>query len=261
MVRFYAKMDGITRHLESVSLDKPTPPTNVSPITWSGPADAIQADVGLTHFAHIPPAATTATPAPLVVMVHGFAGDEASMWIFKQTVPAGVAIITPRAPLTLDEGGFMWFRYDRKRLQPQDDSIEAALEQFTRFLDRLPVHYPVDPTQLVLMGFSQGAMICNHFVIRNPDRVLGVASLAGAVPLPPQNPRSNQLGGVPVFVAHGLRDEVIPVNQGRLTHRIFSALGADVTYGEYPAGHKLHTDGIKALKQWVTQFFLTNGRE
>jgi phospholipase/carboxylesterase len=193
-------------------------------------------------------------------MAHGFAGDESSMWIFKQTIPTGVAIITPRAPLTPDDGGFMWFRYDRKRLQPQEDSLAAALEQLTHFLDRLPAHYPVDPTRLVLMGFSQGAMMCNHFVIHNPDRVLGVASLAGAVPLPPQNPRSNQLGGVPVFVAHGLRDDVIPVNQGRLTHRIFSALGADVTYGEYPAAHKLHIDGIKALKQWLARFFSTNGK-
>lgn len=241
-------------------MDKPTPPANVDPIIWVSPEDDVQIDVGLIHFAHIPPAASPAAPAPLVVMVHGFAGDEASMWIFKQTIPADVAIITPRAPLALDEGGNMWFRYDRKRLQPQVESLEAAQAQLEHFLERLPVHYPVDPTQLVLMGFSQGAMMCNHFVINNPDRVLGVASLAGAVPLPPQNPQSNQLGGVPVFVAHGLRDDVIPVNQGRLTHRIFTALGADVTYGEYPAAHKLHTDGIKALKQWLARFFPTNGR-
>lgn len=239
---------------------QPAPPANVDPITWVGPDDDVQADVGLTHFAHIPPAATSAAPAPLVVMVHGFAGDESSMWIFRQTIPAGVAIITPRAPLTPDDGGFMWFRYDRKRLQPQEESLQAALDRLTHFLDRLPVHYPIDPLSLVLVGFSQGAMMCNHFVINNPDQVLGVASLAGAVPLPPQNPRSNRLSGVPVFVAHGLRDDVIPVNQGRLTHRIFSALGADVTYGEYPAAHKLHIDGIKALKQWMVRFFPANGR-
>ncbi len=240
---------------------KPTLPANVSPLSWAGPDDARFSDMGLVHCAHIHPAASAAAPAPLVVMVHGFAGDETSMWIFRQTIPAGVAIITPRAPLPLDEGGYMWFRYDRKRLQPQIESLADAQQQLSLFLERLPAHYPVDPTQLVLMGFSQGAMMCNHFIINNPDRALGVASLAGAVPLPPQNPHANQLGGVPVFVAHGLRDDVIPVNQGRLAHRVFSALGADVTYGEYPAAHKLHTDGIKALKLWLGRFFPANGRE
>jgi predicted esterase len=66
------------------------------------------------------------------------------------------------------------------------------------------------------------------------------------------------LAGVPVFVAHGVRDEVIPVKYGRLTHRIYTALGADVTYGEYPAAHKLHIDGIKAMKKWMARFFPGN---
>ncbi|GAB4459337.1 MAG: alpha/beta fold hydrolase [Anaerolineae bacterium] len=241
-------------------MDKPTLPANVQPVTWIGPEDESLADLGLIHLAHIPPEASTAAPAPLVVMVHGFAGDETSMWIFRQTVPPGVAIVAPRAPIPLDAGGFVWFRYDRKRLQPQVESLDAAQQKLAHFLARLPAHYPVDPTQLVLMGFSQGAMMVNQFIINHPDEALGVASLAGAVPLPPQNPQSHQLGGVPVFVAHGLRDDVIPVKQGRLTHRIFSALGADVTYGEYPAAHKLHTDGIKALKQWLARFFPSNGR-
>jgi phospholipase/carboxylesterase len=213
-------------------------------------------ETGLAHYAHIPPATSLTAPAPVVVMVHGWAGNEESMWTFSRVAPQTAAIVTPRGPVILEEGGFTWFNYDRhEELLANPDSLQAAQEKFSRFLDRLPALYPIDPLQVVLVGFSQGAMLCNQFVINHPDRVVGVASLAGAVPEPPHHPQSNRLAGVPVFVAHGVRDEVVPVAQARLTHRIFTALGAEVTYGEYPAAHKLHVQGLRDLKAWLARFF------
>ena len=63
---------------------------------------------------------------------------------------------------------------------------------------------------------------------------------------------------LPVFIAHGIRDETVPLSAGRKAHDLYQELGASVTYGEYDVGHKMHTDGIKDLKGWVKQLLETD---
>jgi phospholipase/carboxylesterase len=235
---------------------RPELPCKVEPLSWIGPDDELLEKTGLIHCAHIPSSATIAEPVPVVVMLHGWAGNEASMWIFEQTIPDGVAIITPRAPIALEDEAFAWFEYQQNRFQPDPGSLARALNKLEEFLTSLGRFYPVDPTWRVLIGFSQGAMMCNAFVHDHPLEAVGVASLSGAMPpVYDEEPRSNLLAGLPVFIAHGQRDEVIPVEAAQHAREVFASFGADVTYGEYPSAHKMHLEAIKDLKKWLGSFF------
>lgn len=235
---------------------KPTLPDNIDSLKWVGPDDAAYSDSGLIHCTYMPEEATQANPAPVVVMVHGWGGDESVMWLFKQTLPPGIAAITPRAPLSLNSKGFIWF--EETDLTPAPDSLEAAVNTLEHFLDSLPRLYPIDPTRLVLIGFSQGAFMCNAFVVSHPDKMLGVASLVGAMPpIPEDVGHSSLLAGVPVFVAHGTRDDTIPVRAAQQTRDAYAELGADVTYGEYPMAHKMNSQAMKDLKAWLAKLFST----
>ena len=61
-------------------------------------------------------------------MIHGWGGNESVTWIFKQSLPGHVAIVTPRAPLRVDEGRYIWFRRRHNQpMQPEPDTHEAAL--------------------------------------------------------------------------------------------------------------------------------------
>jgi phospholipase/carboxylesterase len=176
------------------------------------------------------------------------------MWIFKQTLPAGVAAITLRAPLELAGGGFVWFK--GTNLRPGPDALDSALNKLEHFLTALPRVYPVDPTRMILMGFSQGAFMGNAFVLTHPYDAIGVVSLAGAMPqLPEIEYHANLLAGMPVFIAHGIRDEAIPVSAARQTRDTYSELGADVTYGEYPVAHKMNPQAMTDLKVWLARLF------
>jgi len=209
--------------------------------------------IDLVHCVQIPPEASPARPAPVVVMVHGWKGDETVMWIFKQTIPPGVAIITPRAPLAVKDGGYGWFQRAASELEPEPDSLWAGRDHLHRFLAHLPQRYPVDPARMVLMGFSQGAAISNTLVLTQPGLVIGVASLAGFVPdLAAEAARDGSLDGFPVFIAHGIRDDTVPLAAARQAREVYTRLGAQVTYGEYPTNHKLNTQGMKDLKGWLT---------
>jgi phospholipase/carboxylesterase len=211
--------------------------------------------IDLVHRAQIPPEAGPNQPAPVVVMVHGWLGDETVMGIFKQTVPPGAAVIAPRAPFALN-GGYIWYQRDQGQLQPETESLWAGRNQLAEFLAGLPDHYPVDPSRMVLMGFSQGAALCNTIALTQPGQVQGVASLAGLIPDVVVETAQPDLAGLPVFIAHGSQDETIPLAAARQARDVYTRWGAQVTYGEYPTGHKLTTQGMADLKKWLAKIIV-----
>ena len=230
---------------------KPNLPQNAGPVDWAGPDSYFYGISGLIHCVRVPAAAGGANLAPAVVMVHGWGGDESVMWIFKSVVPAHAAIITPRAPVDLAEGGHIWFEREGVG-DPVGESQRQAIRKFEHFLSSLPDLYPIDPARILLIGFSQGGAMCNTLALTDPERVIGVASLASFIPkLPAEVKPVTDLKGLPVFIAHGTDDDVIPVDEARKTRERYEGLGAEVTYGEYPVRHKMHSRGIEALGDWV----------
>lgn len=195
-----------------------------------------------------------ARPVPVVVMLHGWKGDENVMWIFKQTIPPGVAIVAPRAPLVVADGGYSWFLRNGDQLQPTPpESLLAGMNQLHEFLMRLPQLYPVDPTRLVLMGFSQGSTMVNSMIFTYPQVAIGVASLAGLIPDVIMRTHSPNLTGLPVFIAHGTKDNIVPLTAARHTRDLYRRQGAEVTYGEYHTGHKLTVQGMADMKAWLAK--------
>lgn len=236
-------------------LQKPDLPDQAKGVTWVGPEDKYCEASGLVHCVYVPQQASLATPVPVVVMVHGWAGNEGSMWIFRRLIPSGVAIITPRAPINLDDQSAVWFRYADTAHHPAIDSVKTAVATLADFLQELPYLYPIDPERLVLMGFSQGAMVCNALLLNHPQQVIGMASLAGSVPVGADGDEGPAMPDFPVFIAHGQRDKAIPIEEGRKTRTIYTQRGAHVTYGEYNVSHKMNMSGMQDLKAWLETVF------
>jgi phospholipase/carboxylesterase len=205
------------------------------------------AKLNLIHRAHLP--AGTA-PFPAVVMIHGWLGNEHVMTIFERTVPEGVAILSPRGPLA-DDGGFGWFA-DRASASDFAHGLESLYE----FVRRLPEAYPLDPARIYLMGFSQGAAMGYGLALKEPKLVAGLAALAGFLPPPASGwTEPGRLAGKPVFIAHGTQDERVPVAEARRARDGMASAGAEVTYREYPTGHKMNAQGMRDLKHWLAAVY------
>jgi phospholipase/carboxylesterase len=237
---------------------KPDLPVSAGPVDWAGPECHESTTSGLIHCVRLPKKTSQTHPAPVVVMLHGWGGDEGAMWIFKQVIPPGVAVITPRAPLDLDNGGYAWFYRNDPLHLTDPDSLLDSISKLEQFLTSLPQLYPLDPSRLLLIGFSQGSAVSNSLVMARPELVIGVALLSGrGFELPELIPRATSLAGLPVFIAHGIRDEVVPLRAAQQAREMYEQLGAKVTYGEYNVGHKMHVQGIKDLRAWVTDVINT----
>lgn len=189
-----------------------------------------------------------ATRPPAIVMVHGWLGDETVMWVFEHALPRQAALFSPRGPFIAD-GGFGWYSESQDQ-----ESFTQGVSALREFITRLTDTHSIDPTRIVLMGFSQGAAISSALTLTAPEQVTGLAMLAGFLPTlarPMLEP--GKLAGKPVFIAHGAEDETVPIERARRAREALLRAGADVTYGEYAVGHKMSSQGLRDLKQWLAK--------
>jgi phospholipase/carboxylesterase len=107
---------------------------------------------------------------------------------------------------------------------------------------------------VILIGFSGGAAFAGGLILDDPERFAGAAILYGTLPFDAGVPTSpDLLQGVPMFVAQGDADTVIPAELLDATWRYLGAeSGADTTAVRSAGGHSLDAGTAAALAEWVT---------
>jgi phospholipase/carboxylesterase len=121
---------------------------------------------------------------------------------------------------------------------------------FEQLLAELANEHPdADFSRLSFVGFSQGAAFSFAYAMHHPDRVTQLAALAGFLPTGSEA-KLAALTGMSIFIAHGTKDETVPVSMARDGRLALEAAGANVHYCESDTGHKLSANCAAELKQF-----------
>lgn len=193
--------------------------------------------------------------APLVVLLHGRGSNEADIVGLANHLPSGPAYAAVRAPIR-DGGGYAWFA-NRGIGRPTAESLAETMAWFRGWLD----HVASDGRPVVPVGFSGGGAFAGGLVLDDPGRYAGAGILYATLPFDAGVPTtSDGLAGMPVFVAHGDADHVIPRD---LLERTWTYLtgeaGSHTTAVRDPGGHGLSAGVVDALAEWLTRL-LTPGQ-
>lgn len=197
-------------------------------------------------------------PHPILLLIHGWTGDENVMWIFTSHLSPRYLILAPRGIYPADEGGFGWEPRDGPGW-PKMGDFRPAVDGLLQMLEKLkngslggkPQFPDVDFSKLSLMGFSQGAALAYTLALTHPERIQRLAGLAGFLPADAERIIGlRPLQGKKIFVAHGTRDERVPVERARVAVRLLEQAGADVTYCEEDVGHKLAASCFHGLDRY-----------
>jgi phospholipase/carboxylesterase len=195
------------------------------------------------------------SPNPrLLVLLHGWTGDENSMWIFTRGLSPDYWMMAPRGPHAADPSGFSWRPLQLSTFgMPSLEMLLPAAEGLIKLIDEYSASVKVDALQFDLIGFSQGAAMTNLMGILYPHRICKMGVLAGFVPsgldkLIQQKP----LAGKKVFVAHGTQDQMIPIDRARASMELLEQAGAQVIYCEDEVGHKLSANCLRALESYLS---------
>lgn len=186
--------------------------------------------------------------APVLLLLHGWTGDENSMWVFTRNLP-GFWMLAPRGPYAAPQKGYSWreIKPDTWGL-PSIEDLRPAAEAVLRLLDDWGTSESLDVSKLNLMGFSQGAALCYTIALLHPQRIEGLAGLAGFIPAGGESMVAGQpFSGKHFYVAHGLQDELIPIQRGRQTVALLKQAGAQVTFCEADIGHRVSAGCFNGL--------------
>jgi len=194
------------------------------------------------------------TPERLLLLVHGLTGDENVMWMLVRNLSASYSILAPRAPYSAQEGGYTWRRANlNPEGFPSDDDLQPAAEALINFLDEWMESVGMEPQPFDVMGFSQGAAMAYLLSLHYPARVRKLAALSGFLPEGLVEPAGNVLKGKQIFVSHGHQDEMVPVERARGAVAQLKAWGAEVTYCESDAAHKVNKDCLRAMEKFFEE--------
>jgi phospholipase/carboxylesterase len=203
-------------------------------------------------------AAREALPAgrpALLVLLHGIGADEDDLFPLAGRVDPRFTVVSLGAPHGY-HGGRAWFHIDFAfggRVVPDVAQARATLARLVAWLEAAPARHGTDPSHTFLLGFSQGAMMALGVLLEAPQPLAGVVALSGREPtgLFPRRAAREAIARVPLLVAHGTRDDVLPVAEGRRTRETFAGLSRDLTYREFDVGHGLAEDEVRLVAGWL----------
>ena len=195
-----------------------------------------------------------------VIWLHGLGADGHD---FEPIVPElrlrrAVRFVFPHAPIrpvTINNGLEMRAWYDIvgfDAAHEDADGIRASAAAVTRLVDR-EIERGVAAERIVLAGFSQGGAIALHLALREPRRLAGVIALSTYLPLAATLAREKSAANaaLPIFMAHGGYDPVIPLANAEASRRILEREGYAVDWHVYPMQHSVCAPEIAAIGAWL----------
>ncbi len=206
---------------------------------------------------------TAAAPSRAVIWMHGLGADGHD---FEPLVPElelapspAVRFVFPHAPIrpvTINGGMRMraWYdisgqggtrREDEAGVRLSQQAIEALIEREKQ--------RGIPGAGIVLAGFSQGGAMALQTGLRHPEGLAGLLILSSFLPLADRlaaeaSPANRD---VPIWMAHGTQDTMIPISRARESRDRLAALGYAVDWHEYPMPHSLCAEEVVEIRAWL----------
>lgn len=206
---------------------------------------------------------THPSPDATVIVLHGLGADGYDFVpIVKELESLGAPAaryVFPHAPkmaVTINNGYVMRAWYDilgTDLVRREDEAGLRRSQQQVEALIAREVARGVPASRIVLAGFSQGGAITLQTGLRQSEPLAGLVALSSYLPLSPlfEAERAPQSAQVPVFIAHGSSDPVVPLARGAAARDQLKQLGYAVEWHEYPMPHSVCAEEIEHIAAFL----------
>ena len=196
---------------------------------------------------HIFEPATQPAKPPLLLL-HGTGGNEHDLLRLGRAISPGSALLSPRGDV--NEGGAL--RFFARLAEGVFDPAEVTRRTYALadFLLAATEHYRVDASQLVAVGFSNGANIAATLMQLRPE-TLGGGILLRAMVVLDQAAAPGSLVGRSVLIANGSVDPLVPADHPARPAALLRAGGAEVKVHTVQASHQLTSQDVAAGQEWL----------
>jgi phospholipase/carboxylesterase len=203
---------------------------------------------------------------PCLVLCHGYGADAFDLASLADVFQLpGWNFVFPQGHLEVPIGPFMsgraWFpidldRFERSVRTHEYDELmntvppgaDRAIQHVTKMLAALPFR----ASQIILGGFSQGAMLTSNIAVQHAEEFRGLVLLSGALmgkPLMTEKAVSKK--NLRYFQCHGTGDPILPIATAQALHDLLSDAGLHGEFLEFRGGHEIPMPVIARLRSFL----------
>lgn len=200
-----------------------------------------------------------------VIWLHGLGADGYDFYgivpQLRLPEPSSIRFIFPHAPIrpvALNRGAKMraWYNI----VEIKKDAFEDAVgiresEKNIASIIEYEEMQGILSSNIILAGFSQGGVIALQCGLRYPKSLGGILALSTYLPLahtlPTEIHEANR--ALPIFLAHGTEDEIIPIAWARNSRQILGQYQYSVEWHEYFMGHTVCPEEVHDIASFLSQ--------
>jgi len=204
---------------------------------------------------------TGANPATSIIWLHGLGADGND---FAPIVPeldlpkTAIRFVFPHAPVqsvTINAGMRMraWYDIADGAIRREDERGVRASQALIETLIGREKERGTKAERLVLAGFSQGGAIALQTGLRHAERIAGIMALSTYVPIAEHLPAEASAANrkLPIFMAHGSFDPVIPLVRAQESRKLLQSLGYALEWREYSMPHSVCPEELADIGAWL----------
>jgi phospholipase/carboxylesterase len=204
-------------------------------------------------------------PKQLVVLLHGYGANGNDLTSlgqhWRQLLPEAL-FISPHAPEPCAGNPFagrQWFDLTFRDPGERWRGVNHAAPALDAFLDNELAALGLADDSLALVGFSQGTMMALHVGPRRPRAMAGIVGFSGLI-AGPEHLAREIVSRPPVLLAHGDRDDVIPVEALHEARNVLGGANVPVQW-HVSAGlpHGIDGDGLDLAGRFLADVFNRRG--
>ena len=201
------------------------------------------------------------SPVGSVIWLHGLGADghDFEPIVPELRLPADLPLRfvfphAPTRPVTINGGMVMRAWYDIVSLDAEGRADAEGVRESTAILEALiarEMERGIPADRIVIAGFSMGGAIAINTALHTNHALAGLLALSTYLPLPGEVEGSSGSRDLPVFMAHGSFDPMLPMQWGQLSAKKLEETGFSVEWREYPMAHAVCPQEIADIREWL----------
>ena len=210
---------------------------------------------------------TKPKPSHAVIWLHGLGADGNDFVPVAKELklpPLGIRFVFPHAPMrpVTINGGFVmraWYDIAYQELAFKED--QRGLRESQKLIEELIVREitrGIPSGRIVLAGFSQGGVLALQTGLRQSKPLAGLMALSSYLPMSPmvEVERNAASNSVPIFMGHGITDNIVPLALGKMSRDTLIKLGYEVEWHQYTMPHSVCAEELADVSVWLKRVLL-----
>ena len=192
----------------------------------------------------------------IIIMLHGYGSNKEDLFSFSDYMNPNDLIISIQGPNKIDYGSYCWWTINFDESMNLSMNISEAKESIESLHNFISVYlsesYKFNFENILLLGFSQGAMIAYALSINYPRFYKKVVGLSGKIPKEIlQYKEKEYYLDHNFFCSHGIYDQVIKINAGRESSNWLLKKEIKHIFLEFESQHNVSPENFEKMKSWI----------